>query len=120
MKWFELAARQGDSLSQNVLGDFNERGYGVAQSYTQAARWHGKAAKQGNGFGMASLARLYASGRGVPLDLVQAYAWMSAAAAQGRHLAKQELARLERRLTTQQLQEAQELSQVYWEQYGAR
>ena len=47
--WFRMAAEQGDSSAQNILGMMYERGWwGVSQDYAAAVKWYRVAAEQGD------------------------------------------------------------------------
>ena len=48
MKWFKLAAEQGDSNAQYNIGRCYEYGNGVEQSYEEAAKWYQLAADSGD------------------------------------------------------------------------
>jgi TPR repeat protein len=47
LKWYRLAAEQGEAIAQYNLGYMYEYGRGVAKDYTQAMRWYRQAADQG-------------------------------------------------------------------------
>jgi TPR repeat protein len=48
VKWFTLAAEQGDAKAQCSIGFCYENGYGVEKSFNEAAEWYKKAAAQGD------------------------------------------------------------------------
>ena len=48
MRWFRLAADQGDANSQNNLGLMYAQGQGVAQDYVLAHTWFNLSATQGH------------------------------------------------------------------------
>jgi TPR repeat protein len=108
-KWYRKAAEQGVARAQYNLGMFHEYGYGVAQDYEEAVKWYRKAAEQGNARAENSLGSCYARGQGVARDLVEAYKWLSLAATQGDQTARQGLAEIERKMTPDQIAEAQRL-----------
>ncbi len=81
-------AEQGDASAQSALAGLYDRGLGVPQNFSIAARWYGKAAEQGDAAGQNGLARLLAGGFGVPQDQVAALAYFRKAAEQG-HAAHQ-------------------------------
>jgi TPR repeat protein len=74
-----MAADQGDSTSQYMLGYLYDAGQGVPQDYVQAAQWYLKAANQGNSDAQFNLAVDYHNGQGVARDDVQAYKWLEIA-----------------------------------------
>ena len=44
LKWFRLAAAQGDALAQHNLGLMYAKGYGVPQDHIEAHKWFNLAA----------------------------------------------------------------------------
>ncbi len=48
VKWFRLAAEQGDAKAQSNLGVIYAKGEGVAQDYVLAQMWFNLAAAQGD------------------------------------------------------------------------
>ena len=49
LKWYRLAAEQGDANGQFKLGLMYDKGCDVDQDYMEAARWYRLAAEQGHG-----------------------------------------------------------------------
>ncbi len=47
-KWYRMAAEQGDSDCQTILGNMYREGEGVKQDYAEAAKWYQLAAAQGD------------------------------------------------------------------------
>ena len=62
---------------------------------------------------------MYAKGEGVPENDVQAYKWWNLAAAQGNESAKENKAIVEKKMTREQIAEAQRLS-TGWKPVGER
>ena len=62
-----------------------------------------------------NLGRMYAEGSGVPEDDVLAYMWFNLSAAQGQELAQSNKDIIERRMTREQIGEAQRLSREWIE-----
>lgn len=81
-QWRPLAER-GDGEAQQALGLLYDLGYGVPQSFDEAARWYRLAAEGGNAKGQFRLAFMYSYGLGLPKDAAQADAWNRKAAAGG-------------------------------------
>jgi TPR repeat protein len=77
------AAKAGNVLAQGQMGFQYEKGIGVKQSYTEAARWYRRAADQGDSRAMKNLGQLYELGLGAPEDWVQAAKWYEKSAARG-------------------------------------
>ena len=91
--------------AQYRLGLMSYRGEGGSRSPALAASWYCAAADNGHSEAQASLGALYSSGLGVPEDLVRAYFWISGSGVENAQDAMDSLAR---RMTVQQLAEAQE------------
>ena len=83
VKWYRMAAEQGDTKAQNKLGDIYYNGFGVLQDYAKAAIWYRKAAEQGDADAQNKLALMHVKGDGVPQDYVSAQMWFNIAAALG-------------------------------------
>jgi uncharacterized protein len=119
VRWYRLAADQGNADAQAGLGYMYALGHGVPSDYVEAVRWFRLAADQGNAKAQAGLGLMYAEGMGVPEDLVLAYMWLNLAAAQGKDIvneAANELKDLtEARMTRDQIAEAQRLSREWIE-----
>ena len=93
------------------------RGQGIAVSYEQAARWFRTAADQGLSQAQFNLGSLYAQGRGIAADDIQAHFWMALAiphlTEQDRERAAESLRFLEKRMSKEQIIEAQRLSRAW-------
>ena len=44
LKWYKLAAAQGDAGAQNTIGSMYSKGDGVIQNYAEALKWYKLAA----------------------------------------------------------------------------
>ena len=66
VRWFRLAAEQGDAIAQFTLGLRHADGRGVPQDDVEAVRWYRLAAEQGDAEAQRNLEWMYANGRGVP------------------------------------------------------
>ena len=104
------AANQGNAKAQFNLGMMYAAGTGILQDGVKAAYWFRKAAKQGNAKAQYQLGLMYASGKGIPRDDIQAYVWLNHAVAQGIEEAKKAKDILVRRMTRQQISQAQTAS----------
>jgi len=114
VKWCRRAAEQGDAIAQSHLGLMYENGRGgVAEDDVEAVRWYRKAAEQGNGRAQFNLGLMYFSGEGVPVDYVAAYMWWNLAAAQGLEVAKGNKGIISKKMTSEQIAEARELSREW-------
>lgn len=67
-------------------------------------------AEQGNAGAQFNLRNRYYNGAGVPQDYREAYVWWSVAKANGEELAEKNLGILTKKMTKQQIAEAQSLS----------
>jgi len=123
VRWYRLSAEQGYVLAQHNLGVMYLNGRGVPQDDAEAVRWFRLAADQGEAEAQASLGTRYAYGEGVPEDAVLAYMWWNLAAAQGLESAQisKDIAeslwtkRQNKRMTREQIAEAQRLSREWLE-----
>ena len=68
VKWYRLAAEQGDATAQYNLGIMYDNGQGVPQDYKEAIKWYRLAAEQGNAKAQYNLGAMYDNGEGVPQD----------------------------------------------------
>lgn len=84
-------ALQGDAKSQYMLGNSYQRGEGVPQDGSTAAKWYRKAADQGNHEAQYMLGNGYQRGEGVPKDDSTAAKWYRKAADQGNREAQYRL-----------------------------
>ena len=108
-------AEQGYAKAQFNLGLIYDIGDGVLENDAEAVRWYRLAADQGNARAQQNLGAMYADGEGVPEDDVLAYMWWNLAAAQGNATAGEGKDILERRMTREQIAEAQRLSREWQE-----
>jgi hypothetical protein len=74
-------ASRGDAEAQVRLGFMYAQGYGVPQSYVEAAYWYRRAAEQGNATAQYWLGLMYDKGHGVPADVIEAFKWLNLAIA---------------------------------------
>jgi TPR repeat protein len=110
VKWFRKAAEQGHTSAQYSLAWMFDRGKEVPQDYKEAVKWYTKAAEQGHAEAQYSLAWMYYDGEGVPQNFVHCYVWNSLAAASGHKTAIINRVIVAKRLSSQQLAEAQQLA----------
>ena len=117
VRWWCLAAAQGDALAQFGLGAAYREGEGVPENIAEAARWWRLAAEQGVADAQYGLGIMYLTGDGVPQDVLESYAWFSVAEAQGHSQAREfkEIATLG--ISQSQINEAQQRSFEYWTLY---
>lgn len=116
LRLYRLAAESGDVYAQTTLADMHLNGQGVPKNGDEAVRWYTRAADQG-GVGAIqaqyTLAVMYSNGDGVPKDYVQAYKWYNILGAMPYSSAtgyQDNRERLARKMTPDQIAEAQRLS----------
>ena len=84
VKWYHLAAEQGNASCQYSLGYCYYSGVGdVAQDFREAVKWFRLAAEQGDAQAQFSLGLAYDNGDGVKFDRKEAVKWYRLAAEQG-------------------------------------
>ena len=110
---FRPFAEQGDAGAQYVLGRMYSLGQGVPQDYAEAMKWYRKAAEQGDASAQNNLGVMYDNGEGVPQDYVEAHMWFNLAAAQGNAQAKTNRDLVAKRMTSEQIAEAQRLAREW-------
>jgi TPR repeat protein len=88
-------------------------GRGVPQDDVEAAKWYPQAAEQGHADAQYNLGLMYANGEGVAEDDVMGYMWWDLAAAQGYEAAKENKGMISKRMTPEQIAEAQKLSREW-------
>ena len=117
VRWYRLAAAQGNARAQFNLGVMCVGGEGIPQDYREAVRWYRLAAEQGLVQAQTNLGFMFATGRGVPQDYIQAHMWLSLAASRvtgenreravkGRDLGAS-------RMTSEEISEAQRLTREW-------
>ena len=107
------AAEQGDAELQCNLTLAYIRGNGVPQDYAEAVKWYRLVAEQGDVDAIFKLGSSYYNGKGVPRDDVLAYMWLNIAAVSGIENSKTDMANLSKRMTPEQIAEAQKLSREW-------
>lgn len=107
VKWYRLAADQGQAKSRFMLGVIHERGQGMSPDYFEAVKWYRAAAEQGYIPAQYELGNKYAAGKGVPQNYAQAYVWFSIAAASGHEGARKARDKFARKLSAEEIMEAQ-------------
>ncbi len=95
------------------LGTLYSNGLGCQKDDKAAVFWFLLAAKQGHGLAFVKLGSMYEGGRGVTQDLVQAYKWYHLGGVNGETTGEQSRDELEKRMTPDQIQEAQRLTKEW-------
>jgi TPR repeat protein len=83
VKWYRIAAEQGDADAQINLALMYYKGQGVAQNYSEAVKWFRLAAEKGLEYAQLNLGLMYAQGQGVSQDYEEAVKWYRLAAEKG-------------------------------------
>ena len=117
MRWFRIAAEQGDARAQFNLGTMYDHGDGVIEADAEAARWYRMAAEQGHASAQFNLGLMYDNGLGVIEDDTLAHIWFNIASANGRVSVagigpEESRANLEREMTSAQISRAIELART--------
>jgi TPR repeat protein len=83
VRWYRLAAAQGDALAQFCTGVTLQTGLGVTQDYAEAVRWYQLAAAQGCADAQYNLGFMFRDGHGVTQDNAESVRWIRLAAVRG-------------------------------------
>ena len=75
IKWFRMAAEQGDTEAQLNLGEAYHYGNSVEQDYAEAVKWYRMAAEQGNTEALFNLGNAYYNSNGIEQDYAEAVKW---------------------------------------------
>ena len=112
-RWYRASAEQGNGGAQNNLGVLYEFGRGVPQDYAEAVKWYRKAAEQGIALAQSNLGSMYYKGWGVPQDYLLAHMWFNLAAAQSDWVHDEFRDETAKRMTREQIAEAQRLAREW-------
>jgi uncharacterized protein len=107
---FRLSAEQGNDNGQYNLGVMYMNGREVPQNYKEAVKWYRLAAEQGFPEAQDNLGYMYYTGQGVPQDYLLAHMWVNLAASSGAKNIARKREIVERKMTKQQIEKAQELA----------
>jgi TPR repeat protein len=105
--WLERAAEHAHTRAQLELGMASLKGEGALQDFAAALKWLSRAAEGGNAEAQYHLGLMYKNGTGVAPDDFKSYTWLSLAAAQGIETAIAPRDAAMRRLSPDQVMEAQ-------------
>lgn len=114
---FRTLADFGSAGAQTMIGHLYWTGKGVEQAHGKAFMWFHSAAQRGYAPAQLATGRAYALGRGIEQDDVKAAMWLSLVDARGtpalRAQARPELAQVMKRLTADEVQTLNNLTQ-HW------
>ena len=113
VKSWRLAADQGQADAQYNLGLAYDVGEGVPQDYVEAVKWYRKAAAQGDASAQNNLGDTYYAGEGVLQDYVEAHKWYNLSAAAGNTIAGELRDLIAKKMTPEQIAEAQRLAREW-------
>jgi len=106
-RWYEKAARGGNSMGEYLLGSSYEQGKGTPKNIEQALAWYKLSAGKGFASAQAALGNLYSAGQGVQRDPVEAYKWFALATAAGDTRAGEDRLKLAQAMPLQDVAEAE-------------
>jgi TPR repeat protein len=111
MTWHRKAAQQGKADAQYVVGAMYYTGNAVPLDHKLAVSWFRKAAEQGHAEAQHALGLMYRyHAAGLPADKVLAYMLWNLASASGNVNATNQRAEIAKRMTQEQIEEAQAMS----------
>jgi TPR repeat protein len=114
LQWHRKAAEQGKADAQYVVGAMYYTGNAVPKDQQQALGWFRQAAEQGHADAQYTLGLMFAyKVPGVPHDLVIAYMMWNLSAASGNKNASDQRNAITRRMSPEQIEEAQALSRAW-------
>lgn len=112
-RWAGLAAQGGHPSAMYNFGLMNYTGQGGPVDYNAAASWLRKSAEYGVRDGQFGIGVMYMQGQAVAENTPEAYKWLSIAARNGDTEAEGMLKDLRKRLTPEQLANAQAAARAY-------
>ena len=114
MTWHRKAAQQGKADAQYVVGAMYYTGNAVPLDHKLAVSWFRKAAEQGHAEAQHALGLMYRyHAAGLPADKVLAYMLWNLASASGNVNATNQRAEIAKRMTQEQIEEAQAMSRKW-------
>lgn len=114
LMWHRKAAEQGKADAQYVVGAMYYTGNAVASDHKQAVYWFRRAAEKGHAEAQHALGLMYRyHAAGLPQDKVLAYMLWNLAAASGNANATEQRAEIAKRMTQEQIDEAQAMSRAW-------
>ena len=92
------------------MGTLYEQGLSVPQDYKEAVRLYRLSAEQGDREAQYNLGVMYGKGQGVPQDYVLAHMWFNLSGSQGITTAIKGRNIIEKKMSKQQIEKAQEMA----------
>lgn len=113
LDFLSRAALRGDIDAMTSLGLMYSEGEGLERNFSKALEYLKPAANAGNWSAQYTLGAMYADGRGVPQDYVEAHKWFNILAAVGFEQVIETRNRLAKKMTPEQIAEAQRLAREW-------
>jgi len=117
LRWYRKAAEQGNNAAQFLISNMYQLGEGVPQDDKEAIKWYRKSAEQGHSGAQLLIGNMYEKGMGVLSDYVEAHKWFNIAGANGLEDGRKNRDILEKRMTPDQIAEAQKLAREWKEEH---
>jgi hypothetical protein len=110
VKWYRLAADQGNADAQFNLGKMYSKGRGVPLDKSEGVKWYRLAADQGNAEAQYSLGAVYDGGEGEPQNFIIAHMWYNLAFTNGVGFAANSRDELAAKMAPEDVSKAQEMA----------
>ncbi len=106
-------AQKGDTNARYQLGVLYLNGNGALQDFEEAVKWFRLAAEKNHALAQYQLGKMYRAGFGVDIDLEKSYMWLNLSAAAGSERAALARDEVMRKLSPEQLKQAQSASREW-------
>lgn len=103
-------AEQGHSAAQYNIGVMYEWGNGVPQDNFSALKWYKRSAELSHKDAQNNLGAMYSKGEGTDADLVEALKWFIISAENGSEGGQKNIRIVEKRMSYEQISQAQKLA----------
>lgn len=110
LNWYKKSGEQGNAQALFSVGRMYNSGMGVRRDYIEALKWFRKGAELGHGDSQAQLGVIYYVGMQISRDYIESLKWLNIAASLGVDLAPKYSDIVARRMTPEQIAEAQYLA----------
>jgi len=117
VKWYQLSADQGNSDAQNNLATMYAEGEGVLKDAIKAKKLYESAAQQGNFDSPNNLGTMYLQGIDITRNYVKAYMWFHLGEMKGDRGAKKNRAFVEKKMTPEEIIEANKMAGEWMQRY---
>ena len=115
VKYYRIAAGQGNMDAQYSLGYCYEFGQGVEKDPKKAVKWYRKAAEQGEPCAQNNLGHCYYNGDGVEKSYEEAVKWYQRAANQGSERAREKLIAIEKSIKKQTAKKEYKIGKKFYD-----